>query len=352
MKIFFIWLFIIVIIIFISLNGKREITSFYGIAETKEIVINSEYSVNIKDILVLPGQQVAKGDKLVELTRTDLELKINEITHSIKTLKIESKYDVNSNLAQIDQYKSLMATVKNELGYQIEELEATKKSNSRLSKNIHSLNNGKINSNIEQNDNLEDLENPLDIKLKGLRNDLKLKTNYYQLMIDEITNRLNSPEKTIQSRLLSLENELSLLQKENNKLIIFSEISGLVGSVNFKKGENVSAFTPIITLNVKSPSYIKGYIHEDIYNDIGLNENVQIISLSDNKNSIKGKIIGVGSRIVEYPVRLRKRAEIQIWGREVLIKISKDNQFLLGEKVLIVPEKQKEIGIFGIMIIQ
>jgi len=351
MKIFFIWLIIIVVIIFISLNGKREITSFYGIADTKEIIINSENSVNIKDIFVLAGQKVKKGQKIVELTRTDLALRINEITHSIKTLKIESKYDRNTNLAQIDQYKSLMATVENEIGYQIEELEAMKSTNKRLSKNISTLDNSKS-KNSKSKVETDISEDPLQIKLEGLRNDLKLKTNYYQLMIDEVTNRLNTPEKAIQSRLLSLEQELMLLQQESDKLIIYSEITGLVGSVNFKKGENVSAFAPIVTLHVKSPSYIKGYIHEDVYNNISLNEKVEIFSVSDKKNSIRGKIIGVGSRIVEYPVRLRKRAEIQIWGREVMIEIPKKNQFLLGEKVLIVPEKQKEVNIFGIMVVQ
>ena len=74
--------------------------------------------------------------------------------------------------------------------------------------------------------------------------------------------------------------------------------------------------------------------------------------MSDKKNSVSGKIIGVGSRIVEYPIRLRSRTEVQIFGREVLIKIPTKNQFLLGEKVLIVPEKQKEVNIFGLSIIK
>ncbi len=346
MKIYFIWLVVLIMIIFISINGKREVTSFYGIAETKEIIINSENSVNIKAIFVLPGQKVKKGQKIIELTRTDLAIRINETTHNIKTLKIESKYDQNTNLAQINQYKSLMATVKNEIVYQIEELEATKNVNKRLSKNISSLNRNKTKL------NKENLENPIEIKINGLKKDLKLKTNYYQLMIDEITNRLNTPEKAIQSRLLSLEEELTLLQKENDKLIIYSEITGLVGSVNFKKGENVSSFTPIITIHVKSPSYVKGYIHENVYNNISLNDKVEILSVSNKKNSVKGEIIGVGSRIVEYPNRLLNRAEIQIWGREVMIKIPSENQFLLGEKLLIVPEKQKKVSIFGLKIVR
>ena len=56
--------------------------------------------------------------------------------------------------------------------------------------------------------------------------------------------------------------------------------------------------------------------------------------MSDN-NNVEGDVVGVGSRIVEYPVRLRKRQDIQIWGREVLIKIPENNAFLLGEKVRI-----------------
>ena len=56
-----------------------------------------------------------------------------------------------------------------------------------------------------------------------------------------------------------------------------------------------------------------------------------------------GKVIGLGSRIVEIPSRLRKIEAIKAYGREVLIEISKENCFLQNEKVSIkfIPEAPK-----------
>jgi hypothetical protein len=88
-------------------------------------------------------------------------------------------------------------------------------------------------------------------------------------------------------------------------------------------------------LHTKSPSYVKGYIHEDVYNKVAIGQKVTIASFSDPKNTIQGEVVGVGSRIVEYPVRLRKRPDFQIWGREIIIKIPSENNLLLGEKVRI-----------------
>jgi hypothetical protein len=57
-----------------------------------------------------------------------------------------------------------------------------------------------------------------------------------------------------------------------------------------------------------------------------------------------GEVVGVGARIVEYPLRLRKRPDIQMWGREVQILIPPENRFLLGEKLVITPVTSRERG--------
>jgi hypothetical protein len=57
---------------------------------------------------------------------------------------------------------------------------------------------------------------------------------------------------------------------------------------------------------------------------------------------VQGEVVGIGTRIVEYPVRLRKVPEVQMWGREVNIRIPPNSGFLLGEKVVISFEKPGE----------
>ncbi len=68
---------------------------------------------------------------------------------------------------------------------------------------------------------------------------------------------------------------------------------------------------------------------------------MMIASQADLQNNETGTVVGVGSRIVEYPVRLRKHPDLQVWGREVVIKIPENNQFILGEKVVISSTDQK-----------
>jgi HlyD family secretion protein len=287
-KLYFLWIVIIVILVIISLQYKGESTGFYGIADAREVVINSGNPVEIKKIHVVQGQSIKVGDTLVKLCRPELTMKINEITHHLRTMKTQKSVKVNRIKAQI------------------KELQAQYERNKKLTSELKSFK--KENNTASQDNN----KNPLLLKIENLTRELRLASSPTQI-----------------------KDELNLLLEEQEKLTIYAQINGIIGSVNAKEGEKVSPFTPIITLHTKSPSYVKGYIHEDVYNKVTIGQKVTIASLSDVKNTTEGEVVGVGSRIVEYPVRLRKRADFQIWGREIIIKIPSENNFLLGEKVRI-----------------
>jgi hypothetical protein len=139
-----------------------------------------------------------------------------------------------------------------------------------------------------------------------------------------------------------------MLTEEKRKLFIVSQINGIIGAVYFKDGEKVSPFTPIITLHTESPSFISGYINEITYSSIQLGQTVRIQSLAQEGTTLTGVVTGIGSKIVEYPIRLRRLPEVQMWGREIIIKIPEQNKFLLGEKVIISPLQKKSFlnGIF------
>lgn len=287
-KLYIVWGVVLIILVIISFRYKGESTGFYGIADAREAVINSGNPVEIKKIHVVQGQSIKIGDTLVELSRPELDMKINEITHQLRQMKKQKFAKVNGIKAQI------------------KELQAQYERNKKLTAELKSVK--KKNSSTDQEDN----QNPLLIKIENLKRELQFAASPAQI-----------------------KDELNLLMEEKKKLTIYTQINGIIGSVNAKEGEKVSPFTPIITLHTKSPSYVKGYIHEDVYNKVTIGQKVTITSLSDVKNSIEGEVVGVGSRIVEYPVRLRKRPDFQIWGREIIIKIPSKNNFLLGEKVRI-----------------
>ncbi len=287
-----VWVILVGVVIYFSSMYTRESANFYGIAETKEIVVNTDNPVIIKKIHVVEGQKVKEGDLLVELERPELTMRIT-------------------------QEKSQRQSRLRELRAELQSLRAQYSMNKKLSKELRS---------IESEEKSEEIMNPIKIQINNLKRE-----------IAQILNESSEARKD------TMKNETDLLREEMKKLNIRSEIDGVIGNVNFKRGENVSPFTPILTLHKKSPSYIKGYIHEHAYNKVSIGQEVKIHSLTDRKNGIKGKVVGVGSRIIRYPRRLRKRPDIEIWGREVTVKIPEDNNLLLGEKVMISVVERPEV---------
>jgi HlyD family secretion protein len=177
---------------------------------------------------------------------------------------------------------------------------------------------------------------PLEIQIEGLERELKLMNHPSQIQINLLKESLTNMEDPLLKQVLRLEKELQLLLSEQEKLVMVSNIDGIIGSVNVKEGEKVSPFMPMLTIHAKTPSYVQGYIHENIHNMITIGDKVRVYSLSSEKNAwIEGEVIGVGSRIVEYPERLRVPRDLKIWGREVVVQIPSENGFLLGEKVRI-----------------
>ncbi|MBI9093001.1 MAG: HlyD family efflux transporter periplasmic adaptor subunit [Desulfobacterium sp.] len=329
-----VWLIILVSTIAITRFYGVESSSFYGIAETREIVVNFEDAVEIKKVSVTEGQSVEKGMLMVELSSPDLMLKINHISHQLDQLKAQKGVDQSAVHSRLRQLKAEKAARKNELENRIAQLENQYKINKSLLSGLKSTPSG---SGYGDNDG----NSPMELKIRSLKEELRLCINPLTIQIELLQKTLVNAKDPIKIQLERLENELALLWKENSKLNIYAQISGIIGSVNFKPGETVSPFSPILTLHTRTPSFIKGYIYENAYADIGMGEKVNVASLAIANSVITGSVVGIGARIVAYPERLRKHPDLQIWGREVVIRIPVNNHFILGEKVLITSSVKK-----------
>jgi len=185
-----------------------------------------------------------------------------------------------------------------------------------------------------------------------LRPDLTLRINEVSHKLEELVSqyklndRLNGQLKSIKTdskskeedllgiQIRSLEKELKLLFLEQEELYIFATFDGYVGSVNFKNGESVSPFETIVSVHDKTPTTIKAYIHENNANKVSGNLKVNVTSLNGNK-SVTGKILNVGTQIVEFPERFLRSVDQKIWGREVTVEIPTGTDLLLAEKVFI-----------------
>jgi hypothetical protein len=114
-----------------------------------------------------------------------------------------------------------------------------------------------------------------------------------------------------------------------------------VASVHFQRGEKAPAFSPIVTVSPDSPTFVQGFVHELQQTSVKPGTEVEIHSLTNPAAAVMGKVISVGSRYVEIPVRLApsplKADSSGVWGREVTVEIPPGSQIILGEKVQISP---------------
>lgn len=133
-----------------------------------------------------------------------------------------------------------------------------------------------------------------------------------------------------------LQKQLEGLEEEKKGLFVFASVDGIVGAVNFRTGERVSSFTPILTLSPENPTYVEGFVHETLKTKLEVGESVNVTS-STGSELIQGKVVSVGSRIILMPARLMTYPNAQIYGREVVVEIPERNGLLHGEKVQIKP---------------
>ena len=116
-------------------------------------------------------------------------------------------------------------------------------------------------------------------------------------------------------------------------IVVTAPTNGLVGNISCKEAEHISPYTTLLTFYEPHSGIVKGYVHEDLTLEVEIGQQFKVSSLKDKSRYYPGTVIGLGSRIVEIPARLRKVEALKAYGREVLIEISKDNSFLQKEKV-------------------
>jgi len=328
------WLAILASVIYMSTAFDGESYELYGIADSSEITIASKHAVEIKKIAVVDGKFIKKGDLLVELNNPELNIKINQISHQLEQFKIEKTSGKSEIVSKIRELKATRVSTVSSIKFKIKLLEKKYNLNRELTSELKSI---------------EDVprsaeENPITLEIMSLKQEMRYAVNPINERIKLLEKELGMAETPIEVRVERLQKELSLLKEEEKKLSIVSEIDGVIGSIHFKQGEKVAPFVAIMTIHTKNPSYIKGYIHENVYNKIGVGKKVKIASLADGKNKSIGVVVGVGARIVEFPSRLRKHPEIKLWGREVVVRINSQNRLLLGEKVRISSKSHQTVS--------
>lgn len=249
-----------ILIVSISLFKSQDGETFYGIAESKEIIVNFDRNVVLKRLQVVSGKKVKKGELLAEFDQAQLEAQIAGAKNQVDELRAQSK-----------------------------------------------------------------LVQDLNLDAKGVPSSKRQSKN---------AEKKSAPDPA-QLKLEFLVEQLRILEHQKEELTSYAIEDSTVGSVNFKVGENVPAFVPIITLVPQAPLQVKGYIHESVGSAPLRQQSVNVESVGLNRIRVAATVAAIGERIVSFPERLKPNADVAMWGREVVIQLPEDNPFLVGEKVLI-----------------
>ncbi|MFA6623832.1 MAG: HlyD family efflux transporter periplasmic adaptor subunit [Fibrobacteraceae bacterium] len=319
------WILALLAVVVIGTLFKGQSFMFTGIAEATETIVSVQNSVNVIKIHVTPGEEVKPGDTLVELDRPDLVLRINELTGELDALEGRG----NVNTASIDQkvaeVQADYSARRNTIVLEIDKLKAQYQQNLELTSKLKSISASGLPS---------DSNDAMTLRIRGLEKELKVLDESANAQIRVLHGSKGIQKTSSATEASAIRREMDMLLQEKKDLTIIAKDSWIIASVDAHDGEKVSSFNPVLTLARKSPTMVRGYINEKIYTSVGVGDMVEITS-QVNGQKIPGKIVGMSSRIVPFPVRLLKTPEMPMYGREVMIRLPQDNDLLLGEKVSI-----------------
>lgn len=296
-----------------------------GIAYAREYKISSEKSGLIKKLHVVPGQEVKAGDLLVEMENAALEIEIAKLGSRIEALKKE-KLEKNSLVQSRIAYLKAEGGIKmEELQSEILQIETEQDLNRRLTQQYL--------SGREATAASSDPADPNRIQISSLEEMKKLHGKAIGIRIEDYLKDHQAALLVLENEISLKERELELLLSEKAKLNKYATHDGVVKSVLVRSGEEVEAFSAMISVNPRHPSTVIAYVVGPKGREVAVGELVKVSAYSRQFEST-GEVIGFGS-IVELPEILQKSTAVKAFGKEVFIKIPEENAFANGEKVLI-----------------
>lgn len=319
----FVWILALVAVFKLADSFNSKSGHFFGIADDREQNITFQYPVEIISILAVEGEDVQQGMPILEVKRQDLTSSQSVLDEQIRRYELEKKEAQNTINSQIGSLTAKRKTMLATVNYQTHMLKLKLEQNRARMESISGTSGSATRPSPEA------------IEIEGLK-----KTGHYEALaiqaeIDNLKTQLNSASRPIDAQIAELKSNKDELQRQNKSLKVSAQFNGRIGSILYKSGDLVAAFQPIMTVHGSVPHSVKGYIHENIHNEVQIGQTVWVksITLRDTEPALEGVVESLGRRIVEYPERLKKDPMVSAWGREVVVRLSGKNSLLFGEKV-------------------
>jgi multidrug resistance efflux pump len=305
----------------------RQTTTFYGFAENKETEISLDHSILINKVHVKAGQSVKKGDFLLDVTRMDIDFKVNDLSHDLMKMEVDDRVRLAEIQSKIQSLLAEKTERQQVFVSKINNFKADADFNQTLLNDLKSVNGTSNTTNTT--------DSPQDIRLKAIQTEMQLAMESYDARIAQLENTRQLVAKPTQVGISRTKNEMALLEKSKERLHIIAPNDGIIGNLHCVEGENKSSFEVLISFYEKNPNRVVSYIQENLLLKVQLGDTLQIKSYSRPKEKSNGIVVGQGFRLIEIPERLRKFPEIKTYGREIMVEIPGNNTFLQNEKVVL-----------------
>jgi multidrug resistance efflux pump len=309
---------LIVYTVVVSENNKRVI----GITEVEETTVSFPFPVEVSNVTVVPNQQISEGDLLLELSSDQLERDIQELILDIADTKeklIEAKGLYENKIERLNREKRLEV---NKQSGELEDLRIAFQNDLAIS--------GSLNLQLE-----DPIINPKKLQIQNLEMEIKLTNSYYNQLVNVTRMEYEFEQADITRTFEDLEQQLTYNLKKRKDLNVQALYDGYIKKVRVEKNTLLESFTPLVTYSKLTPVFVRAYTDEKTRLEVNLGSSVTVTSATRKWINIEGVIIAESKRITELPDRLKIQPYSQEWGQEFLVKLPANNEFLIGEKVMI-----------------
>ena len=310
------------LIFFLLRPPSEDDVSFFGFAESNETTINYNYPVVVQQILVRPGEPVRAGQPLLHVSRRKAKERLSDQDYRIDELRAEERLYRTRKQDQLSELRARQSTRLLELDQEIAEAERELNNATRMFEGLQSIQR-EISDYQPLRDKVDDLKAIRartqvqgDGEVAAIENELRLGGTPYRAQVDR----------------LRAEAAFDSTQREI-PFTVTAPTDGLVGTLQVKEDEHVPSYETLLTFYEPHSRIVSGYIHEDQTTRVNIGDQYEVYSLKDGVSVYDATVIGLGSRIVSIPTRLRKLPDFETYGREVILEIPFDNNFLQKEKV-------------------
>lgn len=316
-----------VILLFVAIGlvlrfANASNTTLFGSAETQGQIVNCDYPVLVQKIFVHAGDQIRKGDTLMLLERPELDNQVVQKDNEKQVNRAEQVAKAGTVDNELERLKSDHFTKINDLESQIKLLEAEEKAQASVRLLVE---NGKPTAN----------KSLLVEKINLLKNAVGVENQRYSAQFKELNQQKQAEISVFDSKVNSVDQELTFLESAKGKLVLLAPIDGFVGSVQVFENEIAPQHKELMRINPKQPDIVKGFLPESAEVMYQLGDSVSLVSTTRPNVQAKGRLIGSTPQLVEMPMRLKKLQQYNSWGREIFIKLRNDNTFFIGEKIII-----------------